>query len=569
MKKNSTGVSVIIKSLLRQKGDVIYYFILTLVASLLSMAVPASIGFITDWILSSGIRESVLVMGLSVILVALASLCISILVNRINVRVQSRSEYGIFAFILKHIMQMNSRDEKEMSRHLIGTFQTFLVGIDEFISSLFSAVIYGIQLLFIFILMIIRGYDPPVLIGIFTAIIISVVIILILLRKTNQAKIIERENRSDYVNFSRELLDNMEAVKNTGSEEEMMERLTTLYRNYMPYKMKAENNMQWVSVLLTSLSGVGIWVIIFVTSVNLNSTTGETAVIISMFSLLTGYLSMFIKAVFGMASGKNQLKFAEEVLEKPTELYDEAGIKPDITGSISLDHVEFSYSNSGKPVFKDLSLNIDRGAYIGIVGSSGCGKSTLIRLLLGFEKPDRGTIRFDGVDISECNVQALRRQFGVVMQDAALISASIAANIGLAEHPDMEAVEKASKTADIYDDIMAMPMKFNTLVSGESELVSGGQRQRIVLARALMNNPKILILDEATSAMDNATQKIVKENLDALGITRIVAAHRLSTVRDCDRIIVLDRGEIAEDGTFDELMEQNGLFAKLAKRNLK
>ena len=157
---------------------------------------------------------------------------------------------------------------------------------------------------------------------------------------------------------------------------------------------------------------------------------------------------------------------------------------------------------------------------------------------------------------------------GVVLQDAAVISGSIRRNIGLSDDADLDRVKEAARSAAIYDEIEAMPMKFETLLSSEAELISGGQRQRIVLARALMNRPKILFLDEATSAMDNISQKKVKNNLDELGITRIAVAHRLSTIIDCDRILVMDKGEIVEQGNFQELMAMDGLFARMARRNL-
>ncbi len=157
---------------------------------------------------------------------------------------------------------------------------------------------------------------------------------------------------------------------------------------------------------------------------------------------------------------------------------------------------------------------------------------------------------------------------GVVLQNAAVITGSIKHNIGFSEDADMTLVRAAASQAAVLDEIEAMPMKFNTLLSGEAEVISGGQRQRIVIARALMNNPRILFLDEATSAVDNISQKIIKDNLDKMGITRIAIAHRLSTVINCDRIIVMDKGEIVEQGTFSELMNKNGYFTKLARRNM-
>ena len=233
-----------------------------------------------------------------------------------------------------------------------------------------------------------------------------------------------------------------------------------------------------------------------------------------------------------------------------------------------MDHVTFSYGADLNPVIRDVSLTIRPGEYVGIVGSSGCGKSTLMKLMLGFLTATEGHISYDGIDISQYNLKALRRQFGVVLQNAQVLTGTVRRNIGLSEGADIELVREAAASAAVLEDIESMPMKFNTMLSGEAKVISGGQRQRIVLARALMRKPRILFLDEATSAVDNIAQKAIRENLDKLGITRIAIAHRLSTVVNCDRILVLDHGEIVEQGSYNELMEQNGLFAKMARRNM-
>jgi ATP-binding cassette subfamily C protein len=191
-----------------------------------------------------------------------------------------------------------------------------------------------------------------------------------------------------------------------------------------------------------------------------------------------------------------------------------------------------------------------------------------MKLMLGFLTATEGHISYDGIDISQYNLKALRHQFGVVLQNAQVLTGTVRRNIGLSEEADMELVREAAASAAVLEDIESMPMKFNTMLSGEAEVISGGQRQRIVLARALMRKPRILFLDEATSAVDNIAQKAIRENLDKLGITRIAIAHRLSTVVNCDRILVLDHGEIVEQGSYNELMEQNGLFAKMARRNM-
>ena len=217
----------------------------------------------------------------------------------------------------------------------------------------------------------------------------------------------------------------------------------------------------------------------------------------------------------------------------------------------------------------DISLKIHPGEYVGIVGKSGCGKTTLIRLLLGFEKPLSGSILYGSApyDVENVDLRSLRRHIGTVLQDGRLFQADIYNNIVLsAPEATLEDAWRAAELAGIADDIRKMPMGMNTIVSEGSGCISGGQRQRLLIARAICGERKILIFDEATSALDNITQKVVTDSLSSLQCTRIVVAHRLSTVQDCDRILVLDQGHIIEEGTYARLMEKNGFFAELVSR---
>ena len=203
-----------------------------------------------------------------------------------------------------------------------------------------------------------------------------------------------------------------------------------------------------------------------------------------------------------------------------------------------------------------------------MVGRSGCGKSTLIRLLLGFEKPKRGAIYYDNQDLKELSLASVRSQMGVVLQDGQLMPGDILTNIvGTTTLTDKEAWA-AVENVSLTDDIKAMPMQLYTAVSEGSGNISGGQRQRILIARSIVNNPRILLLDEATSSLDNTTQAVVARSLDNLHCTRIIVAHRLSTIRNVHRILVMDAGQIVEEGNYQELMDRGGLFAKLALRQL-
>jgi NHLM bacteriocin system ABC transporter ATP-binding protein len=237
-----------------------------------------------------------------------------------------------------------------------------------------------------------------------------------------------------------------------------------------------------------------------------------------------------------------------------------------LSGRIEIKNIVFRYRNDGPLTLDDVTIKAEPGEFIALVGSSGSGKSTLFRLLLGFDTSESGSIYFDGQDIAGLDINAVRRQLGVVLQNSRLMSASIFENISSNGVLSMEEAWEAAHMAGLADDINSMPMKMHTVVSEGGTNLSGGQRQRLLIARALALRPRILLLDEATSALDNRTQAIVSESLEKLNVTRIVVAHRLSTIRNADKIFVLQNGRLVQQGSFDQLAQQQGLFSQLIRR---
>ena len=255
------------------------------------------------------------------------------------------------------------------------------------------------------------------------------------------------------------------------------------------------------------------------------------------------------------------------ILETVPEQSEDKQVITRLSGGIELSNVTFRYQEDMPPVLDDLSLKIRPGQYVAVVGKTGCGKSTLMRIMLGFETPQKGAVYYDGKDIKRIDLKSLRRRIGAVMQNGKMFTGDIFSNITIsAPWLTLDDAWEAAEKAGMADDIRAMPMGMYTLISEGQGGISGGQRQRLLIARAIAPKPKILIFDEATSALDNQTQKQVSEALDAMKCTRIVIAHRLSTIRHCDRILVLDHGKIIEDGSYEELIAKNGFFAELVAR---
>lgn len=283
----------------------------------------------------------------------------------------------------------------------------------------------------------------------------------------------------------------------------------------------------------------------------------------------------FLNAMLDLSQGLISLLHAVPIYERAKPILttlpevNEAKADPgELRGRIELSRVSFRYKADGPWILKDINIQILPGQFVALVGPSGSGKSTLIRLLLGFDKPEAGTISYDGMDLSGVDIQSVRKQLGVVLQNGKLMPGDVYQNIVGSSQLPIETAWEAAAAAGLDEDIHQMPMGMHTVLSEGAGTFSGGQRQRLMIARAIVAKPRILIFDEATSALDNRTQATVSKSLERLQATRIVIAHRLSTIVNADKIIVVKAGSIVQQGTYDELLNQEGPFAELAKRQL-
>lgn len=297
-------------------------------------------------------------------------------------------------------------------------------------------------------------------------------------------------------------------------------------------------------------------------------TTGEFLAFNVAFGALISSLTLAATSSLNLLQLFPLFERIKPIFDEEPEVAGTRGHPGQLAGGIEISDLRFSYGPDTQPVLDGLSLMIEPGTMIAIVGPSGCGKSTLIRLLLGFETPDAGSILYDGRDLQTLNLQEVRRQVGVVLQNTQLIAGDIFRNIVGETGLTIEDAWAAAEMAGLADDIRAMPMQMFTMISEGGGGLSGGQKQRLAIARAFARKPRLLLFDEATSALDNRTQAIVTESMERMQITRIVVAHRLSTILKADRIVMLQGGRVHEEGTYAELMARKGSFHALASRQL-
>ncbi len=362
------------------------------------------------------------------------------------------------------------------------------------------------------------------------------------------------------------LLGGVNKIKNAGAEKRAFAKWSEQYVKAAQYLYQPPMLLRMSPAITTGVTLIGT-VVLYYEALRSHVSVSDYMAFNASYAMVNGAFLTLSTIATVVSQIEPTLKMIKPILDAEPEVNGSRPVVTKLSGAIELNNVSFRYKDDMPNVLDNLSLKIRPGQYVAIVGKTGCGKSTLMRILLGFEKPQKGAVYYDGKDISGLDLKSLRRHIGVVMQNSGLFQGDIYSNIVIsAPLLTLNDAWEAAEMAGMADDIRKMPMGMNTIISEGQGGISGGQRQRIMIARAIAPKPKILMFDEATSALDNITQKTVSDSLESLKCTRIVIAHRLSTIRHCDRIIVLQDGKIAEDGTYDELIAKNGYFAELVER---
>lgn len=385
------------------------------------------------------------------------------------------------------------------------------------------------------------------------------------------------ESGAEIVNFSLQAVMGMPQIRSAGAEPFLLLKWLREVSRYA--LLQLHNNvyndaLEVYGTLLNPLSSLVLFAVVTGRILHSQSIAERSLIIVSFISFTAAFNS-FNSAVTGAVNliatvaGKAAVLWAraKPVILAPVEQgYQPEALRHILQGEFHLQGISYSHPDSAEPLFEDLSFIIPAGQHTAITGPSGCGKTTLVRMLLGFVIPQSGELLVDGIPLHQLAIRAYRRQLGVVMQTARLNPGSIYDVICGGVQRSEEEVWEALERAAIADEVQAMPMKLETLLSDSGGNISGGQVQRIAIARALINHPKVLLMDEATSALDSRSQKTITDTIDALGITRISIAHRLSTIQHADRIVVIEKGKQPEQGSWAELRTHGYLAQMLAKQ---
>jgi ATP-binding cassette, subfamily B, bacterial len=377
------------------------------------------------------------------------------------------------------------------------------------------------------------------------------------------------DKRAKAQGYMVQLLGGMETLKCAGAERQAIERWANLYTDELNVSIRRVRLSSLVDGLRNAIAMLAPFLILTVGASAVMDGTLSLGLMLAMNSLafrLFEPLSALVAGALELQLVKGHMDRIDDVLQTPVEQPDRAIRKspPPLRGTLALRNLSFRYSAHGPLVVDNVSLDIPAGSSVALVGPSGSGKTTLLGLLAGLHRPSAGEITYDSVPLHTMDLRLLRLQIGIVPQHPYIFGASMRDNIALtAPEASIDRIVAAATIACLHDDIAAMPMGYDTVISDGGASLSGGQRQRIAIARALLRSPPVMLLDEATSALDNLTESRVIERLSRLRSTRVTVAHRLSTVRNADLILVMDHGRIIENGNHAELLARHGLYARL------
>lgn len=551
------------------KSDILRLVALALLGTLVGLLIPVLTQQVYDLFIPSGETDTLISVGFMILCCALGNISFTIVKNLASFRSMNSMKYATQNATLDRLFNLpesffRDYEAAELAQRSMGVSMIYEV-LANYLVQTALAVLFST----LYLVRMINTSGEMSSVALILLLAVILVLIWLGIRQTKYEKekmLADLDAKSSIF----QLITAIEKIRISASEQRAIQRYLDHFTRSQSINAKKERTTNLVSVV--SVIVPGIFSLIFYRMMirgGINLSVGEYSGFAACFGAVSAAAFAFVQGFLRINMLKPIYEHIRPILETLPESMEDTELPEDLTGELEISHVTFSYSADEEPVLSDLSMHIRSGEYVAIVGPSGCGKSTLLKLLLGFEKPKKGKIFYDNKDIDYLDKRELRKKFGVVLQDGGMIAGSIYDNIRIgAPNVDMKRVEEVVAEVGLKEDIEGMPMGLHTVVSEGAGTISGGQRQRILIARAIAGKPSILFLDEATSALDNVTQNLVVDTLENIKATKVVIAHRLSTVRRCDRIIVMDGGRIIEEGNFDTLMEKKGFFYDLAVRQL-
>lgn len=549
-----------------QKIDLIKIFICTLIGALVGLLIPVLTQKIYDVFIPSGEKAALIRFCFAITAFIMGNTAFSVVKNLISFGTASCVSYSaqsaaydrIFGFRESFYGGYDSADLAMRTMNVGNITKDITEGILSGAAVLVMCVVYGVRMF---------AYSPNLsrisflMILIYAALYVWICLTAVKYRKSEN-ELTGKVNSTLY-----QMITGVSKIRTASAEDAALYEYIKPYTAFRKAVIKGDR-LELLSASLSVLAdGVFTVVLYGIMIKSPEISVGTFMAFVSLFGMFSASVMSLADKAELFTSLKPRYERIKPVLENVPEFEDGTEMPGDLSGEIELNNIRFGYDD--KPVLDGINLHIRSGEYIGIVGPSGCGKSTLFKLLLGFEKPQSGKIFYDSRDMESMDKRELRKSLGVVLQDGGLIPGSIYENITItAPNITYNRVKEIAAAVGLEKDIDEMAMGLHTLIGDESATLSGGQIQRILIARAIAANPKILLFDEATSALDNITQTKVCKSLDSMNVTRVVIAHRLSTVIGCDRIIVLNNGKIEEEGTFEQLMKEDGYFKKTAERQI-
>ena len=554
------------------KRDLTWVLYMAVILGVFGTVTPYITGKIFDSALPQADQQGLVLLGVALLCSAMASAAFAFVQGIATVRVQRRMAAPIQSAVWDRILNLPVNFFRRFSAGDLSDRADGIADIQDLISGAGVAAILGsVSGLFYVVQMFTFSLYLAAVAIVLTLVFVAVNVTANYLQLRYQRR--EFTVRGTISGLVLNLLTGVTKIRVCGAEEHAFR----VWAQQFAYQRRLTFQVGTIQVLQTvfiATYSVICSIAIYYTVVSMQS-AGGTTLTTGEFIAFSAAFGLFMAAMVALGDASLNLLRVIPMYERIQPIFQE---KPEVDrtkafpgklkGGIELSRVSFRYSADGPWILKDISLKIQPGEMVAFVGSSGGGKSTLMRLMLGFDMPTTGAILYDGQDLNSIDLRMLRNQLGVVLQTSRVMPTEIYRNIVGVSTKTVEEAWVAAEKAGLAEDIRQMPMGMHTYVSEGGGTLSGGQRQRLMIARAIVNSPKVLFLDEATSALDNRAQAIVTESMDRMQSTRIVIAHRLSTIINANRICYLHGGQIVEQGTYEELMNVNGMFAALAKRQM-